>query len=183
MRVVFLDRDGVINRFPGIGRYVTTLKQLHVLPGARKGIRLLTRAGFKLHVISNQGCVAHGFITKADLARFTRILNSDIRKAGGKLHKFHYCLHRSADNCACKKPKTLLMKRALKGSRVRPADTFFVGDSDVDMLAGKHFGSRTVLVLTGRTKKGGVKSLPVKPDAVKKNLYEAAKWILKQKRS
>ena len=183
MRRIFLDRDGVINRFPGVGHYVTSLKELHVLPSALRGIRLLTKAGYQMHVTSNQGCVARGMITKTDLWRLTRRMCRDIKKAGGRLHQFHYCLHRSSQNCACKKPKTFLLKKAFKGSKAQRGDIWFIGDSDVDVRAGRDYGCRTMLVLSGRTKRKGLKDLPVKPDKVQKNLYEAAKWILKEKRS
>ena len=183
MRLVFVDRDGVINRFPGIGSYVTSRKDLKLLPNAVKGIRLLTRAGYRIHVISNQGCVARGMLTKTELARLTRQMQREVLKKGGRLTKVHYCLHQSSDRCACKKPKTLLLRRATKGSGVRRSDIFFIGDSKEDVRAGRDFGCRTILVLSGRTKKKDLKHFPVMPDLVKKNLYEAARWILKEKRS
>ena len=181
MRLVFLDRDGVIVRFPGRGRYVIRKNQIHVLPAALKGIRLLTEAGVQLHVISNQGCVSHGLITNRELKLFTDLMLRRIRRAGGDIRRVHYCVHRSADGCKCKKPKTLLLKRAIRGTGVRRRDVFFVGDSEVDVEAGRRFGCKTVLVLTGRTKKHEVKKLPFKPDVVHKDLEEAARWILKRK--
>jgi D-glycero-D-manno-heptose 1,7-bisphosphate phosphatase len=180
MRLVFLDRDGVINRFPGIGNYVTKPSQFKLLPRALKGLKLLTEAGYELHVISNQGCVARKMITKEGLMRMTRKMCRDIEKAGGRLHKVHYCLHRMDDDCACKKPKTLLLERAVKGKKINKREVYFIGDSDVDVQAGPDFGCNTLLVLSGRTKKAGIAKLPVRPDVVKKDLYEAARWIVKK---
>ena len=181
MRLVFLDRDGVIVRFPGVGRYVTAARQMRLIPAALKGIRLLTEAGVRLHIISNQGCVSHGLITRRQLREFTALMMRRIRKAGGKIRGIHYCPHRSADRCLCKKPKTLLMKQATRGLRLKKKEVYFIGDSDVDVQAGRRFGCRTILVLSGRTKKNGVRHLPAKPDLVKKDLYEAARWILRKK--
>ena len=180
-RIVFLDRDGVINRFPGKGEYVTREKELRVLPNALRGIRLLTRAGFRLHVISNQGCVSRGMITLAQLKRMTRNMLKKIRKAGGKIRKVHYCVHQTSDHCRCKKPKTWLLQEAVRGLRLDRKTIFFIGDSREDIQAGHDFGCRTVLVTCGRSKRKDIKSFSVKPDFIKKDLHEAAKWILKRK--
>ena len=152
------------------------------MPAALKGLRLLAEAGARVDVISNQGCVSHGLLTHAALKEMTRVMLRRIRGAGGDIHAVRYCEHRSADRCACKKPKTLLLRQAVKGTGVRRRDIFFVGDSDVDIEAGHRFGCRTILVLTGRLKKKDIPGLAVKPDFVKKDLLEAVRFILKGKK-
>ena len=181
MRLVLLDRDGVINRFPGKGEYVVARKGLQLLPNALEALRLLTEAGFQIHVISNQGCVARGMISLVELNRLTRQMSRRIEKFGGKLHRVHYCVHQTSDHCRCKKPKTWLLKKALRGLKVEPKDIFFIGDSQEDVQAGHDFGCRTVLVLSGRSRKKDVAAFPVKPDFIKKNLLEASQWILKKR--
>ena len=71
------------------------------------------------------------------------------------------------------------MEKAVKGLRVKRRNAVFVGDSAEDMEAGNRFGCRTVLVLSGRNKQKDVKFLPVKPDYIKKDLLETAKWLIK----
>ena len=71
-KIIFLDRDGVINRFPGIGSYVTRLKDFHLIPDALNAINHLNEAGFEVNVISNQGCVSHKLITLRTLRHITR---------------------------------------------------------------------------------------------------------------
>ena len=181
MRLVFLDRDGVINRFPGKGAYVTGEEGLRLLPNALQGIKLLTQAGFSLDVISNQGCVSRGMITRATLERLTRKMLREIKSAGGKLRRVYYCIHRTSDRCRCKKPKTLLLEKAVRGLKIPRRKIFFIGDSHEDIQAGHDFGCRTILVLSGRTKRKGVRYFSVKPEFVKKNLLEAARWILKKR--
>ena len=111
MRLVFLDRDGVINRFPGKGCYVTADEGLRLLPNALRGIRLLTEAGFRLDVISNQGCVSRGLITRGHLDLLTQKMLRQIRDAGGRIRRVFYCVHQTSDDCRCKKPKTLLLEK------------------------------------------------------------------------
>ena len=181
MSFIFLDRDGVINRFPGFGSYVTRWEEFEFLPKAIEAIALLTKQGHELFVVSNQGCVAHGLISSQALRRLTRRMCRRIEKGGGKLAGVFYCEHRTSDDCDCKKPGTRLLEEALKGRRRNDGPMVFVGDSEVDVEAGKNFGCRTVLVLSGRMSRKDVKSLSVKPDFVKKDLWDAANWILKKK--
>ncbi len=179
MRFAFLDRDGVINRFPGKGRYVTSLADFKIFPRALGAIKKLTRAGYELVVISNQGCVSRGLLTKKTLNQMTRQMLQRIRRVGGRIRKVYYCTHQTTDCCECKKPKTALLKKAMRGRRPDRSKLYFIGDSEEDILAGKNFGCRTVLVLSGRLKKKDVAALRIKPDVIKKDLKEAAEWLLK----
>ena len=181
MRFVFLDRDGVLNRFPGKGKYVTRPSQFKLFPQALDAVEALTKGGYELAVISNQGCVSRGLLKRKTLDDMTRQMLQKIRLAGGRIQKVYYCLHQTSDGCNCKKPKTLLLKKALKGHRPDLSKIFFIGDSEEDILAGKNFGCRTILVLSGRLKKGDIPGLSAKPDLVKKDLREAAQWLLKRK--
>ena len=63
MKIVFLDRDGVINKYPGHGDYVKTVKDLHIFPEALTAIQRLKEAQYKVFVISNQACVGRGIIS------------------------------------------------------------------------------------------------------------------------
>ena len=181
MKLVFLDRDGVINRFPGKGVYVTSQEQFEFLPGIFEAIRRLTEAGCEIHVVSNQGCVSRGLISEEALSKMTGHMLAEIKKHGGNIRKVHYCLHQRSDECECKKPKLKLFHEAIGNRMLDMKQVYFAGDSQEDIEAGKNLGCRTVLVLSGRTDKAGVADLSVKPDVVKKNLEEAARWILQEK--
>ncbi len=153
MSVIFLDRDGVINEFPGVSQYVVRLDDFRFIPGALEALRKLTEAGFELFVVSNQGCVSRGLISAKELAVMTDRMTIDIKKSGGRLEGVFYCLHQKSDNCECKKPKIKMFQDALKGRVVDLESVYFIGDSREDVEAGKALGCRTILVLSGRTKK------------------------------
>ena len=180
MSLVFLDRDGVINRFPGKGLYVTRKSDFVFLPGARRAIALLTRAGHEIAVISNQGGVCRGLLTKKELQSMTKRMLAAVEESGGKIQRVHYCLHQSADKCGCKKPKLGLIREAVKGRRGLLKNSFFVGDSEEDMEVAYRSGARAVLVLSGRTKKEDLPGNKFALETVKRNLLEAARWILKK---
>jgi len=175
MKIIFLDRDGVINRDPGFGGYITSWKEFEFLPGSLEAIKKLNQAGFEITVISNQAGVAKGLYTLKDLDDITKNMLGEIEKAGGKIRSVHYCPHRDEDNCDCRKPKTGLFSHAAKGLQVNFADTFFVGDNRRDVLAGKAIGCKTIFVLSGNTK---LEKLDVRPDFVARDLLEAVDKIV-----
>jgi len=70
-RVVFLDRDGVINKYPGQYKYVTSPKELRILPGTKVALKRLISGGFYLFIISNQAGVAKGLYTQRALDAIT----------------------------------------------------------------------------------------------------------------
>ncbi len=181
MKLVFLDRDGVINRFPGKGQYVTRDEDFFFLPRAVDAVRALTQAGCEIHVVSNQGCVSRGLVTLEALEAMTSRMLREIEAAGGRIRKVHYCVHQKSDNCDCKKPKLKLFKEAIAGRILDLKNVYYVGDSPEDLEAGRDLGCRMVLALSGRTTREDVPALLVQPEAVKDDLWEAAQWILEKK--
>ncbi len=180
-KIIFLDRDGVINEFPGHGEYVTRWADFHFLPNAKKAVALLTSAGFEIHVISNQGCVSRGLLTLAELEAMTSQMLKEIESAGGRLHGVFYCIHQTDDHCECKKPKSALFHQAVRGRDIDFSGCYFIGDSDEDMQAGENVGCRTVLVLSGRTREENVAQFSVKPHVIKKDLLDAVQWLLEKR--
>jgi len=65
MKVVFLDRDGVINKYPGDTRYVTSLKEFRFLPLAKKALARLYKEGYQIFIISNQAGVSKGIFSRS----------------------------------------------------------------------------------------------------------------------
>ena len=184
MKIVFLDRDGVINRFPGNGNYVTKLKDFHFLPGSLDAIRILTEMDFTIFVISNQAGVARGFYTKEKLKAINKYMLKEVRKAGGKIKKVYYCTHSSDAGCDCRKPNIGNLRKALSSVNrtIRYSQTkFFVGDTKSDILTGHRAGCNTILVLSGRASRRNVRWWGVKPDFIVKDLFEATKIIADRK--
>lgn len=180
-RIIFLDRDGVINRYPGDGRYVTRVKDFKMLKGSLDAINKLSHAGFFLFVISNQAGVTKGLYSKKALKEMTQYMLKEIKKQGGRIHKVLYCLHTKEQNCSCRKPKTGLLKKAVCGRRVDLKNSFFIGDSLMDVKTGRNFGCKTVLVLSGREKLKNADKWDVAPDFVARTLFDAAKHIIAHK--
>lgn len=181
-KVIFLDRDGVVNRDPGIFklRYVTKWHYFKFLPGVKNAVRKLTREGYSIYIISNQAGISKGCFTRPDLKTITANMVEEFEKAGGRITGVFYCPHRDEDNCGCRKPKAGLFKKAIKKGKIDFTKTFFIGDSMRDIAAGRAAGCKTILVLCGKERLKNKKNWRIQPDYVKRDLLAAVNWILKE---
>ncbi|MDD5109067.1 MAG: D-glycero-beta-D-manno-heptose 1,7-bisphosphate 7-phosphatase [Candidatus Omnitrophica bacterium] len=177
MKAIFLDRDGVINRYPGDKLYVTSIKKFKFLPYAKKAIALLTKNGFKIFVASNQAGIGKGIYSQKTLNMITVKMLSDIEKAGGRIDKVYYCTHRKEIGCSCRKPKPGLLKMAAEEFKINLKDAYFIGDAIRDIFTANAAGCKSILVLTGKEKQKNQKNWKVKPDFVFKNLLAVAKFL------
>jgi histidinol-phosphate phosphatase family protein len=183
MKVVFLDRDGVINKFPGNGLYVTKVKDFHFLPRALEALKLLTDSGYSIFVVSNQAGVGKGVYSRHKLDLITAKMLKGVRASGGEIKKVFYCMCKSSDACNCRKPRIGNIIKALK-LLDRPLEearhAYFVGDTEIDMKAGKNAGCKTIFVLSGREDREYMKRWDIRPDHIAEDLYDAAEHILKE---
>lgn len=176
-KFVFLDRDGVINKDPAgwtPHSYVTDWKYFRFLPGVLDALRILTERGYHIVIMSNQAGVGRGIYTKKKLNEITEMMLSKIKSKGGQVYAVFYCIHKREDNCDCRKPKTGLFKKAIGRHKIDFKKTYFIGDTERDIEAGKNIGCKTILVLSGKTpSKKEILNWKVKPDYIKKDLKES----------
>lgn len=178
MRIVFLDRDGVINKYPGDRLYVTSLKKFKFLPRAKKAISLLSKAGFKIFVVSNQAGVGKGTYSQKTLDIITAKMLEGIEQAGGKITKVYYCTHRKEAGCACRKPKPGLLKQAAREFKFNLKKSYFVGDTVRDVMTAHAVAAKPILILCGKEKLPNQKNWEAKPDFIFKDLFAAAKFLI-----
>jgi D-glycero-D-manno-heptose 1,7-bisphosphate phosphatase len=157
---VFLDRDGVLNElvfYREQGRVGSPLsaRQLRVMPHAAETINGLHDLGAKIIVISNQPGVAKKQFSYAELLKMNVKIKKELARKGAFLDAEYYCLHHPSalikkyrKGCDCRKPKPGLLIRAAEEYDLDLKESFFVGDSLVDIKAGRSAGVRTVLVGT-----------------------------------
>lgn len=170
MDAVFLDRDGTINVKAPEGEYITRPEQLHMLPGAAEGIRILNRAGVPVVVITNQRGVALGRMDEADLTAVHSRMRQLLRDHDAWVDEIFYCPH-DEGMCACRKPGTLLLRRArafLGLTTLR--HSVMIGDSSSDVEAGRRAGARSVLLDPIVAVPSGVGAARTLLDAVRREL-------------
>jgi histidinol-phosphate phosphatase family protein len=185
MNAIFIDRDGVVNKDPGgwtEHSYVTEWKDFRFIPSSFEALKILKDNGIKVIVISNQAGVNKGFFTRHKLDEINKRMVVEIKKHGGDIEDVYCCVHRSDENCRCRKPNTLMLEAAARKHDIDTNGTFFVGDSLVDVQAGKKMGISTVFVLSGKTTEEEMRQWKDKPDYIFPNLLQAVKWIVEKNR-
>ena len=109
MRLVILDRDGVINR--DSDRFIRCPEDWVPISGSLEAIGKLYRAGCKIVVATNQSGVGRGLFGVPDLARIHAKMLQAVGAAGGKIDGIFFCPHRPDENCECRKPRPGLLHR------------------------------------------------------------------------
>ena len=179
MKSIFLDRDGVINKYPGDRLYITSLRKFRFLPRAKKAIALLSKKGYRIFVASNQAGVGRGIYAQRTLDTITAKMLMDVEQVGGKIIKVYYCTHCKEAGCSCRKPKPGMLKMAAKEFKFSLKSAYFVGDTMRDVFTAQAAGCKSILVLTGKEKLANQKNWEAKPDFVFKDLLAAAKFLIK----
>jgi D-glycero-D-manno-heptose 1,7-bisphosphate phosphatase len=175
---VLLDRDGVINRRI-VGGYVTCWEKFVFLPDALPALRLLTTHNYHVIVVSNQAGVGKGLMTAANLQEITGKFIGEVERNGGRIRSVYYCTHRAEDDCQCRKPKLGLLITAQAEHHFKFEDTFFIGDSESDLLAAQAVGCPFILVSTAPA--ADLAKLPHAPQATVPSLLVAAAFLLSEK--
>ena len=147
-RVLFLDRDGVINERPRPHAYVTRWDEFRFVDGVGLVLRTLTQMGFSLVVVTNQQGIGKGVVDPEQLALIHRKMVESLAADGAVIEGVFTCPHLAAEGCACRKPRPGLIYRALNELQflVDMPGSLLVGDSDSDILAGRAAGLRTIRV-------------------------------------
>lgn len=169
-RTVFVDRDGTINESPPQGEYLTSADSVRLIPGAAEAIRTLNAYPAKVVVVTNQRGIALGKMTEADLTAVNERIEAELGRAGARLDGVLHCPHH-AGSCDCRKPEPGMLLRAvgeIEGVEIEGAA--MVGDSAIDVEAGRRLGLTTVRI--GRS----ARSDP-EPDAEGADLLEAVEWL------
>jgi D-sedoheptulose 7-phosphate isomerase len=168
-KVVFLDRDGVINVKPPEHRYVTSWEEFRFTAGIVETLRALNRSGYKLVVLTNQSGVGKKLMSETTLNGIHANMVKALSSASVRVEGVFYCPHVEGDNCFCRKPKAGLFFKAQSelSFSIDFEHSYFVGDSPSDVLAGSEVSLKTVFVGTG-----GVFTGSSKPTHVVKNVSE-----------
>lgn len=148
MRLVIVDRDGVINA--DREDYVKSEHEFQALPGSLDALARLTRAGFEIVVATNQSGVGRGLYAAADVAAVHARLEREAGRRGARIAAFYVCPHAPLADCDCRKPAPGLLHRIAEDFRCDLAGVTMIGDSAKDLAAATAAGARPILVLTGQ---------------------------------
>ena len=132
---VMLDRDGVLNRNVGVGRYVRSWADWEWLPGVRDALRMLKDANYTVVVITNQSGIAQGLMSQQDLTHIHQRMCDEVLKSGGRIDAIYHCPHGRDEGCECRKPNPGMLMQAKQELQLHLSNTRFIGDDDRDRQA------------------------------------------------
>jgi len=145
---LFLDRDGVINKKLE-QRYVTNFDEFVFVKNSDIAIRKLHKIFKRILVVTNQQGIGKGIMTKDDLNLLHLQMQRKLSVDFDLIDKIYFCPCLEVENCNCRKPKTGMLENAkLDFPEIKIEDSFLIGDSDSDIIAGKKFGLTTIKVST-----------------------------------
>ncbi|MBU1190948.1 MAG: D-glycero-beta-D-manno-heptose 1,7-bisphosphate 7-phosphatase [Gammaproteobacteria bacterium] len=148
MRLVILDRDGVINE--DSDAYIKSPEEWIPIPGSLEAIARLNRADYKVVVASNQSGLARGLFDFDTLNRIHEKMHRALAEVGGSIDAIFFCPHGPDDKCACRKPKIGLFHDIARRMGVSLRGVPAIGDSLRDLQAAESVGAQPILVLTGK---------------------------------
>lgn len=177
MKIILLDRDGVINQESE--KFVKNPEEFHLIPGSVDAIANLSQAGFKIVVCTNQSGLGRGLFTMEDLNAMHEKLHQSVEQAGGSVDVIMFCPHTPDDNCSCRKPKPGMILDICERFNVEDiCKVMMIGDSIRDLQAIANVGGIPILVKTGNGKKTLAKEVLPAGTLVFDDLLAASEYVI-----
>jgi D-glycero-D-manno-heptose 1,7-bisphosphate phosphatase len=151
MKLVILDRDGVINY--DSAQFIKSPAEWKPIPGSLEAIAKLNQAGYHVVVATNQSGIGRGLFDMDTLNAIHGKMHRAAQAVGGHIDAVFYCPHPADSKCDCRKPKPGMFERIGSCFNIDVAGTPSVGDSLRDLQAAVAAGGKPMLVLTGKGEK------------------------------
>ena len=151
MKLIILDRDGVINQ--DSDDYIKSPDEWQPIPGSLAAIAHLNQGGYRVVIATNQSAVGQGLLDIESLFRIHDKMRYELAEVGGNIDAIFFCPHRPEDGCDCRKPQPGMLLSIGTRLRVPLAGVPAVGDSVRDIEAAERVGAQPILVRTGNGRK------------------------------
>ncbi len=151
MKLVILDRDGVINY--DSPHFIKNPDEWKPIPGSLEAIALLNQSGFRIALATNQSGISRGLFDMATLNAIHDKMVRTLGQFGGRIDALFYCPHGADDNCDCRKPKSGMIEEIGRRFAIDLNTVYSVGDALRDLQASARYGIQCILVRTGKGEK------------------------------
>lgn len=148
MKLVILDRDGVINY--DSDQFIKNPEEWKPIPGSLEAIARMNQAGYRVVVATNQSGIGRGLFDMPTLNAIHDKLHKSLALVGGRIDAIFFCPHTNESQCDCRKPKSGLLREIATRYGISLAGVPAVGDSLRDLQAAARLGASPCLVLTGK---------------------------------
>ena len=182
MKAVFLDRDNTIILDKG---YTHKIEDLHFLPKAIDGLKILHEAGYALIIITNQSGIARGMYTEQQYKEFRDNMHAKLLQQGIMIKDEFFCPHHPEKgigeykiDCDCRKPKPGMLEKAIEQQSIDRKKSWTIGDKAADIEAGLAAGTRAIGILSRESSREELEAAGA--EFVCNNLEESAQYILEK---
>ena len=183
---IFLDRDGTLNKEVG---YLKDVTNFQLFPNAINAIKKINKSKYRAIVITNQPVIARGECSVDNLLKIHNKMETKLGAQGVYLDRIYYCPHHPDSGfdgeipslkfeCKCRKPAIGMIEKAASDFNIDLNESWFLGDSTVDILTAKNAGVKSILLETGYA--GLDQRFNVLPDYTLPDLDAAINFILSE---
>ena len=158
MKLIILDRDGVINHDSML--YIKSPQEWLPIAGSLQAIADLTALGFTIAVATNQSGVSRGYYDLDTLEAIHAKMCTLIAEKGGFIDKIWYCTHLPSQGCLCRKPEPGMLLSIADHYQVDLSDVYFIGDRITDIQAGLKAGAMPLLIESPMTNSQDLEDYP-----------------------
>lgn len=156
-KAIFLDRDGIINKYVG---FLRDINEFELIPSVAEAIKKINSSGYLVIVVTNQPVIARGEVTVPELQLIHNKMETLLGAEGAYLDAIYYCPHHPHKgyegeipelkiDCYCRKPKPGMLLKAARDFHIDLSSSWMIGDSESDIKAGIAAGCKTALVGEG----------------------------------
>ncbi|MES9884851.1 MAG: D-glycero-beta-D-manno-heptose 1,7-bisphosphate 7-phosphatase [Sedimenticola sp.] len=148
MKLIILDRDGVIN--VDSDEYIKHPDEWQPIPGSLEAIAALNHANYHVVVASNQSGIARGLFDIDTLNTIHQKMYDQLEQVGGHIDALFFCPHTPSDGCNCRKPKPGMLLEIGERLGCDLRDVYVIGDSLRDLQSAEAVGAKAILLRTGK---------------------------------
>ena len=148
MKLIILDRDGVINE--DSDDYIKSPDEWIPIAGSLEALGKLSQNGFKVIIITNQSGIGRKIFSIEMLNAIHKKMNINIAQYGGVIDGIFFCPCAPEENCNCRKPKSGLYNEVSDRLQISLENVFCVGDKITDIQAAQNARAKPILVKTGK---------------------------------
>lgn len=134
-KILFLDRDGVINKKAPPHQHIITPNDFIILPNVKEALLYAKAKGYKIIVITNQRSVPKEIYDMIHTKMLTDL---------PEIEDVFVCPHEDGE-CNCRKPLPGLFYQAANKYDVDKEQSLMIGDSQSDLDAATAYGIKAIL--------------------------------------
>ena len=155
MKLVILDRDGVINE--DSDEFIKSVAEWKPIPGSLEAIARLCHSGYRVFIASNQSGLGREMYDYDVFSAVNDRMQKLVVELGGRIDGIEFAPDHPDRATDKRKPAPGMLKDLAKRLQVQLKDVPYVGDSATDIEAAKAAGARPILVRSGKGRRTEMK--------------------------